>query len=82
MAFIPKDVRMAFDLDRAAAEEVAAADRRSFRRNVVLRILPTLLADLRLVPEGQTPWDAAFAVADACVLLDRDRHQDDLQNIR
>ena len=75
MAFIPKDVRRAY-------EEADTADRRSFRRNVVLRILPTLLADLRLVPEGQTPWDAAFAVADACVLLDRDRHQDDLQNIR
>jgi hypothetical protein len=83
MAFIPlKDVRRAYDLDRAAAGEASANDRRSFRRNVVLRILPTLLADIRLVPEGETPWDAAFAIADACVRLDKDRHQDDLKNIR
>jgi hypothetical protein len=77
MGFIPpfEDIRRNIDLDRAH-------DRRSFRRNVVLRILPTLLADIRLVPEGETPWDAAFAVADACVRLDKDRHQDDLKNIR
>jgi len=77
MGFIPpfEDIRRNIDLDRTH-------DRRSFRRNVVLRILPTLLADIRLVPEGETPWDAAFAVADACVRLDKDRHQDDLRNIR
>lgn len=57
--------------DTAAAEaRERLAQRRYFRREVVLRCLPTLLRDPSFVPAGKNALEYLFDLAQACVVLD------------
>ena len=57
--------------DVAAAEaRERLAHRRYFRREVVLKCLPTLLRKPRLVPSGKNALEYLFELAQACVVLD------------